>query len=617
MDTVDTMDTTGLVRVLQSLTGTKDKWDDLNLTDLHESDIERYSSDDDGGNVSDGDDKENAKPENLEEASAAAPPDETAERMKQLLAAKAKQAEAERAQRAQRQVAMLESIQFNVPDLVKGAMSPAGEVFCPWKLVRGYPEMYCGKVNGERALPYFTTQALHEHRVWDLYYVYDFHNNKSEPVLFVPTSQFEHLLDVINAKLDVHFTVPIGPPASKFKMTFGPGSMPRPRYLGRSASEDDFLDLTDDVPPFNPHDSLDQTTGKDERAKFHAMFAAIRALEKKKNGGENDKKKKKGGSNSRKQKRSRVTRAAQRVAWGRSIKRAQRYLGLREAGPQGADKVLDLEKPMTAAPERSALFVCIDVEAYERDNQVVTEVGVATLDTTKLVGVAPGEGGKNWFGLVEARHIIVKENTWAKNEKYLNGCPDKFGFGQSEILSQEDIPALLEEIIDGASSLPNPSNDDNGGGGDSPVEHRPVVLVFHDADSDIRFLGSIGYNVFRAANVIDIVDTTEMYRYIRRAPNQASLSAVLAYLGIESWNLHNGGNDAVYTLRTMVGLAVEKRIMVRGGVEGGNGCVAYADFTPYGEDEEGWESDEADDGGEPERPCPDLSDVPFTPLHRL
>jgi hypothetical protein len=77
----------------------------------------------------------------------------------------------------------------------------------------------------------------------------------------------------------------------------------------------------------------------------------------------------------------------------------------------------------------SVRFVAIDIEAYEHNHDLITEVGVAVLDTNKLVGVAPGETGKNWFSLIDAHHFRVKETTWAVNRQHVHGCPELFNFG--------------------------------------------------------------------------------------------------------------------------------------------------------------------------------------------
>jgi DNA polymerase III epsilon subunit-like protein len=58
--------------------------------------------------------------------------------------------------------------------------------------------------------------------------------------------------------------------------------------------------------------------------------------------------------------------------------------------------------------------------------------------------------------------------------------------------------------------------------------------------------------------VREIIDTREMHQYLVRSNDSASLATVLNYVGIDYRHLHNAGNDAVYTLQAMVGLAVKK-----------------------------------------------------------
>lgn len=88
-----------------------------------------------------------------------------------------------------------------------------------------------------------------------------------------------------------------------------------------------------------------------------------------------------------------------------------------------------------------------------------------------------------------------------------------------------------------------------------------MVLVFHESSSDIKYLRLLSYHVEAASNVVEIVDTREMHQSLARSNDSASLASVLSRLGIEYTHLHNAGNDAVYTLQAMVGLAVEKRRM--------------------------------------------------------
>jgi len=93
------------------------------------------------------------------------------------------------------------------------------------------------------------------------------------------------------------------------------------------------------------------------------------------------------------------------------------------------------------------------------------------------------------------------------------------------------------------------------------VEKRKVVLVGHDVEGDISAIKTLGYDI-RANNqqLLEIVDTKDIQRHYRRAQNPASLEGILRELDIPHRYLHNAGNDAVYTLQALLGLAVKKRL---------------------------------------------------------
>ena len=236
-----------------------------------------------------------------------------------------------------------------------------------------------------------------------------------KPVIFVPTYQFQHLLDLVNAKLETQFTIPRGRNEERFTMSFGVGNSPLPRFLGRSHSAESFKTLSEAIPAPHPDDDLSKVTqlGIEE---FRGLLKRTRADRKK--GKKSDK--------------NRPKRVKMHQEWGRSVKRVQRYLGLRgRAADEAAVKLdnLDFAQPMVRKPENSVLFVAIDLEAWEQDHGLITEVGIAMLDTAHLTGIAPGENGQNWLQLIEARHIRVKENMWATNSRYVHGCADCFDFG--------------------------------------------------------------------------------------------------------------------------------------------------------------------------------------------
>jgi hypothetical protein len=97
---------------------------------------------------------------------------------------------------------------------------------------------------------------------------------------------------------------------------------------------------------------------------------------------------------------------------------------------------------------------------------------------------------------------------------------------------------------------------------------RDIILVGHDVGSDDRYLASIGCNL-DTKNIVHRVDSKDLHQHLRSDDNGRGLSTVLADLGIDAFNLHNAGNDAVYTLQAAIACAIE----------GLNG-VAKRDVTP-------------------------------------
>jgi hypothetical protein len=161
--------------------------------------------------------------------------------------------------------------------------------------------------------------------------------------------------------------------------------------------------------------------------------------------------------NKEKQKAERV---AKQQSWNKSIKRVQRYLGIRQAslasqteairaGLQNSSlqwmdyvaavqdavaklppsKDLDVARLAPYNQEGSVVFVCVDVEAYERNTRQITEIGIATLDTKNIAKLNPGNGGVNWREMIRARHFRIREYRHLENSEFVNGCADKFEFG--------------------------------------------------------------------------------------------------------------------------------------------------------------------------------------------
>jgi hypothetical protein len=306
------------------------------------------------------------------------------------------------------------------------------------------------------------------------------------------------------------------------------------------------------------------------------------------------------------------------------FKRAQRYLGLRDAirdpSLSGSSPAIDPSTPAPFPFDQSVVFVCVDVESYERAHHKITEVGVATLDTRELVGVPPGEDGKTWRGKVRARHFRINEHRHLVNSDFVTGHPDGFEFGNSTF-----VP-LKEAAHHVATCFHAPFGAQDGDDFLShydPTEKRNIIFLGHDTLSDVRYLQQLGYDPMKVENILEAMDTAIMYRVWNREQQPSSLGRILQKFDIAGWNLHNAGNDAVYTVQAMLAICV-REATIRGSTELDNlrenekaarlqTALEDAEQRVM-DDAEGWSDHEATgDGGVPVPLAPALAPKPTQP----
>ena len=254
----------------------------------------------------------------------------------------------------------------------------------------------------------------------------------------------------------------------------------------------------------------------------------------------------------------------------RALKRTQRYFGLRlresrpkkdnaesdkwnlvEAVDFQAEYVsfscegIDVRQPVAHPFENDVLFVCIDIEADELDHSKITEIGVSTLDTKELAGIAPGEGGINWMAKIRARHFRINEYKHVVNSRFINGCPDRFEacFGSSEFIRNDQA----KEVVRSFFVPPYAASIDHNGfylaqgvsSNSQASEKRIVVLVGHDIKTDISYLKGMGYNPVKEPGVLEVLDTGRLYRALNHEQQVAGLANVMTSFNLMSWNMHN------------------------------------------------------------------------------
>ena len=224
------------------------------------------------------------------------------------------------------------------------------------------------------------------------FYLFDPLKTSQQFRLLVPTSQLEVFLGHINERLGIALCIPPGPPSHRFRMKFGHGGTPRPRYFKRTnkemlSFEDRPLASLEDVEAFNAAGAAHQDTWK---LRWNLMKMV-------------DEEKKRA-----------AKERAQRKALAREnmLKDTQGLLGL-------------LQYP----PDKNAVFICIDAEALEHAPHPVSEIGIAILDLNDIIDVDPGPCGRNWWPLIECQHLRTWEYANLRNHRFIKGCPDAFDFG--------------------------------------------------------------------------------------------------------------------------------------------------------------------------------------------
>lgn len=156
----------------------------------------------------------------------------------------------------------------------------------------------------------------------------------------------------------------------------------------------------------------------------------------------------------------------------------------------------------------SSVLLSLDIEKFERQQSKITEIGLSIF----------GIGGEP-----KNIHYIVEENIQYKNKKFVPDNRENFMFGESIVMSIEDIKKELHTII-----------------------HNVDYIVGQAVSGDLTDLRS--YWDMRISNV-SVLDTQKLYMYMhdRRTGIKCGLISICEYFGIETEYLHNAGNDAKYT----------------------------------------------------------------------
>ncbi|KAK5110068.1 hypothetical protein LTR62_006313 [Meristemomyces frigidus] len=437
-----------------------------------------------------------------------------------------------------------------------GEVAPRGFTFVPFVAVTKFCyEFVPQQWSQPLASAFFDNNKIYE-RQWDLYYILSAHCQTQKPTTYVSEYQVQALLDEINQtfpKANIIISDDLRNEGMVQDFDDYPQEL-RPHYLGRLQSREQHDAWMVDTPMTGVASKMPPERTLEA---FKAMLQAAADL---------------GKAKSKSKQKAKLQMAVQgRQDMGKQVLRAQRRVGLmkRNEGSELEDSMARLNiaqyDPSKAVPfslEDDPIIIAIDVEAYERSSKIITEVGVATLDTRDLRDIPPGTFGDDcsWFKYIRGRHFRIAEHKHLRNHEFLQGCPDAFEFGKSEFVAETDMPSTLNSCFHEPFSKPDCTTSAQSTG---TQETRNLILLGHDLLQDIQYLRQLGFNVLSRRNVIDTMDTVIMFKHYMHDVNPTSLGRVLGHFDIVGWNLHNGGNDAVYTMQAMLAICI-KAAMERG-----------------------------------------------------
>lgn len=199
---------------------------------------------------------------------------------------------------------------------------------------------------------------------------------------------------------------------------------------------------------------------------------------------------------------------------------------------------------------RKTICFSMDVEAYEFDSNVVTEIGISIYD--------PRENIHSLVPMTRNYHLIISEALPLRNKKWVCDFKDCYLLGESLVLSLHECVEFVQSLVN-YYMTPQTVED----------QSWSRAFVGHNVQGDIRWLREMGIKI-PAEDSIDhslqkfcpdekpktgepifILDTEKLFRLCYGSKG-SNLGRLLRLFQIPHAFLHNAGNDAHYTLQLLM-----------------------------------------------------------------
>ena len=184
---------------------------------------------------------------------------------------------------------------------------------------------------------------------------------------------------------------------------------------------------------------------------------------------------------------------------------------------------LTSQPPDSRLPD-DIIFVAIDFEycqniKHDPSQNLNSQVGIAVLDSRHLISSPP-------------RKAISTYNFATGSPSYCAATAKKYLFGETVAINQREIPSRLESLI---------------------PRTRNIVLVGHAFWNEWKVLRRFNFDL--QTSVVGILDTDQIASTMSQWGSMR-LGSLLSDLDCPFQHLHTAGNDAYFTLRALLMLAI-------------------------------------------------------------
>ncbi|CCD25760.1 uncharacterized protein NDAI_0F04420 [Naumovozyma dairenensis CBS 421] len=242
----------------------------------------------------------------------------------------------------------------------------------------------------------------------------------------------------------------------------------------------------------------------------------------------------------------------------KSIKREHRPIVYAQPGESKFEYLTNTIRLMNL---NKTICFAFDIEAYENDNNVVTEIGISIYD--------PRENINSMVPLMRNFHLIISEALPLRNRNWICDFKDCYLLGESLVLSLSETVIFIQTLINYYMKTSFANEND-------PEYTWSRAFVGHNIKGDLDWLRKIGVVIpsndkldfqlisLKAQAVVPsttkgkilekkllILDTHTFYSACY-GTNGSSLGKILRLFQLPHAYLHNAGNDAHYTLRVLM-----------------------------------------------------------------